>query len=153
MYASKAYINPALARIFAEEGLGLDVVSGGELAVENVLKNLYNGEGFIARASESNEMKQVLDKLPDGFVVYAEVGGNCWVERCEGYGWAMTDVDESDEEGTIEIALLFRNERGAERAADDYDQVADFLEQEGFDIEDTEADGVFVTGQAIQDLE
>ena len=33
VYAGKAYINPALARIFAEEGLGLDVVSGGELAV------------------------------------------------------------------------------------------------------------------------
>ena len=33
LYASKAYINPALARIFSEEGLGLDVVSGGELAV------------------------------------------------------------------------------------------------------------------------
>ena len=33
VYASKAYINPALARIFAEENLGLDVVSGGELAV------------------------------------------------------------------------------------------------------------------------
>ncbi len=33
VYASKAYINPALARIIAEEGLGLDVVSGGELAV------------------------------------------------------------------------------------------------------------------------
>ena len=33
VYASKAYINPALARIVAEEGLGLDVVSGGELAV------------------------------------------------------------------------------------------------------------------------
>ena len=32
-YAAKAYINPALARIFQEEGLGLDVVSGGELAI------------------------------------------------------------------------------------------------------------------------
>jgi len=32
-YACKAYVNPALARIFGEEGLGLDVVSGGELAV------------------------------------------------------------------------------------------------------------------------
>jgi diaminopimelate decarboxylase len=32
-YASKAYINPALARLFHEEGLGLDVVSGGELAI------------------------------------------------------------------------------------------------------------------------
>ena len=33
VYASKAYINPALAKIFQEEGLGLDVVSGGELAL------------------------------------------------------------------------------------------------------------------------
>ncbi len=32
-YACKAYINPALARIFMEEGLGLDVVSGGEMAL------------------------------------------------------------------------------------------------------------------------
>ena len=32
-YASKAFLNLALVRIFAEEGLGLDVVSGGELAM------------------------------------------------------------------------------------------------------------------------
>ena len=32
-YAAKAYINGALARLFAEEGLSLDVVSGGELAL------------------------------------------------------------------------------------------------------------------------
>ncbi len=33
IYASKAFINRALAQIFKEEGLGLDVVSGGELAI------------------------------------------------------------------------------------------------------------------------
>jgi len=33
LYASKAFIHPALAAIFREEGLGLDVVSGGELYV------------------------------------------------------------------------------------------------------------------------
>ena len=32
-YACKAYINPALARLLHEEGLGFDVVSGGELAI------------------------------------------------------------------------------------------------------------------------
>ncbi len=32
-YASKAFVNPAIARIISEEGLGLDIVSGGELAV------------------------------------------------------------------------------------------------------------------------
>jgi diaminopimelate decarboxylase len=33
LYASKAYINLAIAEIMRQEGLGLDVVSGGELAV------------------------------------------------------------------------------------------------------------------------
>lgn len=33
LYASKAFINLAIARIAQQEGLGLDVVSGGELAV------------------------------------------------------------------------------------------------------------------------
>ena len=33
LYAAKAFINPALARLVHEEGLGMDVVSAGELAV------------------------------------------------------------------------------------------------------------------------
>lgn len=33
IYACKAFINRALVQIFKEEGLGLDVVSGGELAI------------------------------------------------------------------------------------------------------------------------
>ncbi len=33
LYACKAFINPAILRIFAEEGLGLDVVSGGEISI------------------------------------------------------------------------------------------------------------------------
>jgi diaminopimelate decarboxylase len=33
VYASKAYINKALAMIFKEEGIGLDVVSGGEMSI------------------------------------------------------------------------------------------------------------------------
>jgi diaminopimelate decarboxylase len=32
-YAAKAFLNPWLARLLAEEGLGLDVVSGGEMQV------------------------------------------------------------------------------------------------------------------------
>ena len=33
LYASKAFVNAGIAKIVTEEGLGLDVVSGGELAV------------------------------------------------------------------------------------------------------------------------
>ena len=113
---------------------GYIVASDATRPVESVLKNLYNGAGLLERADDDNEMKQLLDRVGSGFVVFATAGEACWVERCEGYAWALTEVDESDEEGTIEIALLFRNERGAERAADDYDQVADFLEQEGLSL-------------------
>src|SRR5215216_6337252 len=31
VYAAKAYLSPALTRILVEEGIGLDVVSGGEI--------------------------------------------------------------------------------------------------------------------------
>ena len=33
LYASKAYINPAIAKLAIQQGLGIDIVSGGELAV------------------------------------------------------------------------------------------------------------------------
>ena len=33
LYASKAYINPSIAKLSIENGLGIDIVSGGELAV------------------------------------------------------------------------------------------------------------------------
>ena len=33
LYASKAYLSPLIARLVAEQGIGLDVVSGGELLV------------------------------------------------------------------------------------------------------------------------
>lgn len=33
LYASKAYINPAIAKLSIQHGLGIDIVSGGELAV------------------------------------------------------------------------------------------------------------------------
>ena len=60
LYASKAYINPALARIFQEEGLGLDVVSGGELAVAQAagfpLQKLY----FHGNNKTPEELKEAV---------------------------------------------------------------------------------------------
>ncbi len=132
---------------------GYIIVSEAMGPVENVLKNLYNGSGSLGKADDDNEMKQILDQLGSGLAMFGVTGDVCSVERCERYGWAMANHDESAGETEIKIALLFRNERAAERAADDYDQVADFLEREGFDIEDTEADGRFVMGVAIRDTD
>ena len=36
-YASKAFLNPAIAKLVLDEGLGLDVVSGGELAMSRAI--------------------------------------------------------------------------------------------------------------------
>ena len=122
--------------------------------VENILKNLYNKSGSLGQADENNVMKQILDRLGEGYVVYAVTGDVCPLKRCEGFGWALTEIDEANEEGTVEIVVLFRNERAAENAADDYDEVAEFLERkEDLKIEDTEADGKFVVGVAINEFE
>jgi len=130
------------------------IMSGSVRTVENVLKNLYGGAGSLQRAGNDNSLYQVLDKLGSGYLVYAEQGRSCRVDECEGFGIVLSEVDDEDEEIKLEIALLFRNERSAERAADDYDEVADFLEDaEDIDIEDTEADGKFVVGVAIQDFQ
>jgi diaminopimelate decarboxylase len=37
LYASKAYLSPLVARLVMEEGMGLDVVSGGELQVARLV--------------------------------------------------------------------------------------------------------------------
>ena len=122
-------------------------------SLESVLKNLYNGSGSLEQADDDNDMKRMLDKLDEGFQIHAEVGHLCAVERCQGYITALTEVDADAEQATVKFALLFRNERAAERAADDYDEVADFLERvQGIDIEDTEAENSFVVGRAVEDL-
>ena len=132
---------------------GYIVASDSVRAVENTLKNLYNGDGSLARTSEGNEMKRILDKLGRGFAVQVVAGNMCDVDRCEGYGYVITDVDDRAEEAKIEIAFLFGNERTAERAADDYDEIANFLEhREDIDIEDTKSEGRFVVGVAYQEL-
>ena len=61
LYASKAYINRPLARLFADEGLGIDVVSGGELAIAKAagfpLERVY----FHGNNKEAAELEMACD--------------------------------------------------------------------------------------------
>ncbi len=61
VYACKAFVNAAIARIVNEEGLGLDVVSGGELAVAVAagvdMKNVY----FHGNNKTPEELDYALD--------------------------------------------------------------------------------------------
>jgi diaminopimelate decarboxylase len=60
-YASKAFVNPALARLVHEEGLGLDVVSGGELAVAKAAGVPMSDIYFHGNNKSAEELEMAVD--------------------------------------------------------------------------------------------
>ena len=129
------------------EESGYLIKGESEDAVEEVLKTLYSGSGSLSDAESGNELKRILDKLEDNPLVFASVSDSCTVRRCQGLGYAVTGYDIDGEELTANVAMLFSSEGAAEDAADDYDEVADYIRQTyGYDIADTESDGEFVLG-------
>ena len=61
IYASKAFLNRALARIFKEEGLGLDVVSGGELSIAHSVDFPVDKVYFHGNSKTPEELNLALD--------------------------------------------------------------------------------------------
>jgi len=61
IYASKAFLNRALALILKEEGLGLDVVSGGELSIAHSVDFPLDKVYFHGNNKTLEELKLALD--------------------------------------------------------------------------------------------
>jgi diaminopimelate decarboxylase len=61
IYASKAFLNRALALIFKEEGLGLDVVSGGELSIGHSVDFPMDKVYFHGNNKTPEELNLALD--------------------------------------------------------------------------------------------
>jgi len=61
IYASKAFLNKALALIFKEEGLGLDVVSGGELSIAHSVDFPLDKVYFHGNNKTPEELNLALD--------------------------------------------------------------------------------------------
>jgi len=61
IYASKAFLNRALALIFKEEGLGLDIVSGGELSIAHSVKFPLDKVYFHGNNKTPEELNLALD--------------------------------------------------------------------------------------------
>jgi diaminopimelate decarboxylase len=61
VYASKAFINKALAQIFKEEGIGLDVVSGGEMSIAASVGFPFNRVHFHGNNKGPEELKLALE--------------------------------------------------------------------------------------------
>ncbi len=83
VYAGKAFVNRALARLFKEEGLGLDVVSGGELSIARsvdfpMAKVYFHGNNKSAEeldmALEGKVGRIVIDNFQE-FDMLAEMAG------------------------------------------------------------------------------
>ena len=68
LYASKAYISPLVARIMAEQGFGLDIVSGGELAVAQRAKFPMERISFHGNNKSEVELRLAL-KLGVGRII------------------------------------------------------------------------------------
>ena len=63
IYASKAFLNRALALIFKEEGLGLDVVSGGELSIAHSVDFPLDKVYFHGNNKTTEELNLALDLI------------------------------------------------------------------------------------------
>jgi len=61
IYASKAFLNRALALIFKEEGLGLDIVSGGELSIAHSVDFPLDKVYFHGNNKTPEELNLALD--------------------------------------------------------------------------------------------
>jgi len=61
VYASKAFLNQALATIIEDEGLGLDVVSGGELSIANSVGFPMDRVYFHGNNKTTDELDLALD--------------------------------------------------------------------------------------------
>ncbi len=69
LYAAKAWLSLPLAAIVAEEGLGMDVVSGGELAVARAAAFPADRLAFHGNNKSAAELAAALDGEPVGRVV------------------------------------------------------------------------------------
>jgi diaminopimelate decarboxylase len=61
IYASKAFLNKALAVIFKQEGLGLDVVSGGEISIAHSVGFPFEKVYFHGNNKTLDELRLALD--------------------------------------------------------------------------------------------
>ena len=68
LYASKAYLSPMLAKLIAEQGMGLDVVSGGELLVAQYAHFPMERVSFHGNNKSEDELRLAL-KLGVGRIV------------------------------------------------------------------------------------
>ena len=69
VYAGKAFLNKALALILKEEGLGLDVVSGGEMSIARAIDFPFDKVYFHGNNKSAEELNMALEWRVGRFVI------------------------------------------------------------------------------------
>ena len=64
IYAAKAYLSPLIVRTMAEQGMGLDVVSGGELSVAHHAGFPMENVSFHGNNKSEDELQQTNEDMP-----------------------------------------------------------------------------------------
>ena len=112
---------PVIALFESENAL---LMASRREAARVVFRNLQNGSGSLVDEADSR-MRQLLDEAGDGWIVHPVFDDCSGVNRCQALAYSLSERDHDS--ANIVAVLLFTSERAAERAADDYDQVYDFL--------------------------
>lgn len=106
------------------ESDGVLLMANRREAAREVFRNLQNGSGSLVDEKDSR-MRQFLDAAGDGWAIHPVFGDCGGVDRCQALAYALSE--RNADSANIVAVLLFSSRRAAERAADDYDQVYDFL--------------------------
>ena len=151
---------------------GAVIRTRGEDDIKDVIKIIDGGSGSLAD-SEDSDLKRLLDKLGSSPAVIAIAGDDICgdaVSGCRGMGVAYSGGDVDREEISTNLVVLFSNERRAERAAEEYDDIAEVMEEllaeladsaeeygvfdaAAVDVDDILNDGEFAIGTGIIDVE
>ena len=155
------------------EDEGAIIGSSSENLIKEIIKIVDQGDGSLADTKKNSRIKLILDKLGSSPAAIASLSGICEdaLSGCDGWGAAFTGFNPDRSEVSTDLVVLFSSERRAERAAEDYDDVAEFLERylgnmsqgmskndgvmkaEDVEIDDLSRDGVFVVGSGIIEVE
>jgi len=87
IYAAKAFINRSLATLLKEEGLGLDVVSAGEMSIAHSVSFPMENVYFHGNNKSADELRLALDWFAGRIVVdnYYELGILAGLAKEQGY--------------------------------------------------------------------
>ena len=129
------------------ESDGYILASQSYRGIEELVKRIERESGLLNDAEEDLLLKQILEAVKDGWRVHV-TSSPSGCPRCTAWGAAFNNGDE--ESVKADFTLIFNSDRVAESQAEDFDDVADYVEGISFwgdsegNVDEVESDGELV---------